>query len=152
MAGIVRYGTYVPFFRLTRAAIGGGRGERAAASYDEDSVSMAVEASRDALAAMPDGHSIDRLIFATTSPPYVEKLDAATVHAALDLPKAVEAVDVGGSSRAGLSSLLLALDLGEAGRTSLVASADVVVGAPSGPRESGGPAGVAKREAGAPRE
>ena len=49
MSGIVRYGTYIPYSRLTREALGGGRGERAAASYDEDSVSMAVEAGRDAL-------------------------------------------------------------------------------------------------------
>ena len=49
MAGIVRYGSYLPFFRLQRAVIGTGRGERAVASYDEDSVSMAVEAAREAL-------------------------------------------------------------------------------------------------------
>ncbi len=50
MSGIVRYGSYIPYFRLQRAALGdGGRGERAVASYDEDSVSMAVEAARDAL-------------------------------------------------------------------------------------------------------
>ena len=34
MAGIVRYGSYVPYFRLTRAAIGAGKGERAVASFD----------------------------------------------------------------------------------------------------------------------
>ncbi len=45
MAGIVRYGSYVPYFRLSRAAIGAGKGERAVASYDEDTVSMAVEAA-----------------------------------------------------------------------------------------------------------
>ena len=49
MAGIVRYGSYVPYFRVQRAAFGAGKGERAVASYDEDSVSMAVEAARDAV-------------------------------------------------------------------------------------------------------
>ena len=34
MAGIVRYGTYIPYFRITRAALGGGKGERAVAGYD----------------------------------------------------------------------------------------------------------------------
>ena len=64
VAGIVRYGSYVPYFRLKRDAIGAGRGERAVASYDEDSVSMAVEAGRE---AVRDGPEIDVLLFATTS-------------------------------------------------------------------------------------
>ena len=76
MAGITRYGSYVPYFRLQRAAIGAGKGERAVASYDEDSVSMAVEAARDAVRG---GADVDTLLFATTSPPYAEKLNAATV-------------------------------------------------------------------------
>jgi len=33
--------------------------------------------------------TIDTLVFATTSPPYAEKLNAATVQAALDLPEQV---------------------------------------------------------------
>src|SRR5437867_2907195 len=55
MAGIVSYGSYVPYRRLKRAAISqvlgvpAGKGERAVASFDEDSVSMAVEAVRDAM-------------------------------------------------------------------------------------------------------
>lgn len=52
MSGILSYGAYVPYYRLTRKAIGGGRGERAVASYDEDAVSMAVEASREASRAL----------------------------------------------------------------------------------------------------
>ena len=53
--GIISYGSYVPYRRLKRAAIAqvlgipAGKGERAVASFDEDSVSMAVEAARDAL-------------------------------------------------------------------------------------------------------
>lgn len=135
MAGIVRYGSYVPYFRLTRQAIGGGRGERAAASYDEDSASMAVEASRDAL---HDGPEPDQLFFSTISPPYAEKLNAATLQAALNLPKSIAAADLGGSTRAGLASLLLGFDLAAAGRTPLVAVSDLSVGAPGGGRESGG--------------
>ena len=138
MSGIVRYGSYVPFFRIQRSAMGGGRGERAAASYDEDSASMAVEASREALRELPDGAAVDTVVFASTSPPYSEKLNAATLQAATNLPKAVAALDFGGSSRAGLSALLAGLDMATAGRTVLVAASDVIVGAPSGPRESGG--------------
>ncbi len=136
MAGIHRYGSYIPYFRLQRSAIGSGRGERAAASYDEDAVSMAVEAGREALHA--EDAPPDTLIFATTSPPYGEKLNAATVHAALGLPETTRTLELGGSTRMGLGALLLGADLAEAGGRALVCSGDVVVGAPSGPRESRG--------------
>ncbi len=138
MSGIVRYGSYVPFNRIQRSAIGVGRGERAAASYDEDSASMAVEAAREALRELPDGAQVDTVAFASTSAPYTEKLNAATVQAATNLPKSVTALDLGGSTRSGLSALLVGIDMATAGRTVLVAASDVVVGAPSGPRESGG--------------
>src|SRR5438094_5047484 len=95
LAGIVRYGSYVPYFRLQRAAIGAGRGERAVASYDEDSVSMAVEAARDAVRG---GVTVNAVLFATTSPAYGEKLDTATIQAALDLPEHVLSLQLGGST------------------------------------------------------
>jgi 3-hydroxy-3-methylglutaryl CoA synthase len=139
VAGILRYGSYVPFLRLTRAAIGAGKGERAVASYDEDSVSMAVEAARDAVRG---GIALDAVLFATLSPPYAEKLNAATIQAALDLPQ-VSSVSWA-ARRMGLGALLLGLDLASAGRRALVCAGDVVVGAPGGSRESqGGDAAVA---------
>ena len=135
MAGIVRYGSYIPYFRLHRAAMGAGKGERAVASYDEDSVSMAVEAARDAVR----GESgLDAVLFATTSPAYAEKLDTATIQAALDLPETVSSIALGGSSRMGLAALLLGLDLAAAGRRALVCAGDVIVGAPGGARERDG--------------
>jgi hydroxymethylglutaryl-CoA synthase len=141
VAGILRYGSYVPYFRLTRAAIGAGKGERAVASYDEDSVSMAVEAARDAVRG---GVALDTILFATLSPPYAEKLNTATIQAALDLPQEVSSAELGGSSRMGLGALLLGLDIASAGRRTLVCAGDVVVGAPGGARESqGGDAAVA---------
>lgn len=133
MAGIVRYGSYVPFFRLARKAIGAGKGERAIASFDEDAVSMAVEAAREAMHGAP---SVDALLFATTSPPYAEKLNGATVHAALQLPGKVRTLDLGTSSRMGLGALLAGLDVAAAGKRALVAAGDVVVGAPGGGRET----------------
>ena len=129
MAGIVRYGSYVPYHRLTRAAIGAGKGERAVASYDEDAVSMAVEAARDAVRG---GVAVDTLMFATLSPAYAEKLDAATIQAALDLPEAIASLQLTGTSRMGLTALLTGLDLAAAGRRALVCASDLVVGAPGG--------------------
>ena len=133
MTGITHYGSYVPYYRLQRAAIGTGRGERAVASYDEDAVSMAVEAAREALR---NGPCVDTLVFATTSPPYAEKLNAATLQAALALDEQIQTLELGASSRMGLGALLVGLDLAAAGRRALVAVGDVVVGAPGGPRES----------------
>jgi len=135
LPGIVRYGAYVPFFRLPRTALGAGKGERAVASYDEDSVSMAVEAAREAL---PSGQEIHGVLLATTSPPYAEKLNASTLHAALNLPSGIWAADLGASTRAGMVGLLLAADIAPSGRRTLVCASDVVVGAPEGARERGG--------------
>ena len=145
MAGIVRYGSYIPYFRLDRKAIGGA-GERAIASYDENSVSMAVEAAREALdgAVTHDGKGqhvrlpVDRIILGTTTPGYAEKLDAATMHAALDLPRGVGGAVMGGSTRVGATALQMGFDLAAAGRRPLVVLSDVTLGAPGGTRESSG--------------
>lgn len=143
MAGIVRYGSYVPYFRVARSAMGGGRGERAVASYDEDSVSLAVEAAREALRGGGAG-AIDTLVLATTSPPYAEKLNAATAQAALDLPESIRSLELGGSSRMGAAALALGCDIVAAGGRALVCAGDVVIGAPGGAREAGsGDVGVA---------
>src|SRR5436189_68666 len=84
------------------AALGipAGKGERAVASFDEDSVSMAVEATRDALRAA-GSPPINTLLFATTTPPYAEKLNAAMIGAAARLPLEMRAADLTGSTRAG---------------------------------------------------
>ena len=50
------------------------------------------------------------LLFATTSPPYAEKLNAATIQAALDLPEA-SARSSSAAPRAWAGALLLGLDL-----------------------------------------
>ncbi len=142
MAGITRWGSYVPFYRVERKVFAGGKGERAVASYDEDAVSLAVEAGREALrgAASPP----DTVVFATTHPAYAEKIDAATVQGALALPGSVRSLQLGGTSRAGVSALLLGADLAAAGSRALVLAGDTVTGAPSGARERmGGDAGAA---------
>src|SRR6266404_1369529 len=148
MIGIVSYGSYVPFRRLKRAAIAqtlgipAGKGERAVASFDEDSVSMAVEAARDALRAAPDA-AIGTLLFATTTPPYAEKLNAAIVGAAARLPLEIRAADLTGSVRAGLSALLQAADAARGGTPALVAMGDCRLAAPEGKSEQTGGDGAA---------
>jgi hydroxymethylglutaryl-CoA synthase len=149
MHGIVSFGTYVPFHRIARKTIaqalgtGGGKGERAVASYDEDAVTMAVEAARDCLRGR-DLAAVRALYFATTDPPYIEKLNAATVHAALDLPSSVRSLDLACSLRAGLGSMLAASEAAAAGGTALAAMGDIRIGAPEGSAElAGGDAAAA---------
>lgn len=141
MVGIVSYGAYVPYRRLKRAAIAqvlgvpADKGERAVASFDEDSVSMAVEAGRDALRAAP-GATIDTLLFASTTPAYADKLNAALVGAALRLPSALRAVDLTGSVRAGVGALLQGVDAVQGGaRHALVAVGDARLAAPEAKAE-----------------
>src|SRR5229473_3036511 len=141
MAGIVSYGSYVPYRRLKRSAIAAvlgtpaGKGERAIASFDEDSVSMAVEAARDALKAAPPG-DVQALIFATTTPPYAEKLSAAVIGAAAQLPAEIRASDMTGSVRAGMSAILQGADAVSGGaKRALVAIGDCRLAAPEGKAE-----------------
>src|ERR1700687_281675 len=141
MAGIVSYGSYVPYRRLKRSAIAavlgtpGGKGERAIASFDEDSVSMAVEAVRDALKAAPPG-DVQALIFATTTPPYAEKLSAAVIGAAAMLSAEIRASDMTASFRAGMSALLHGADeIAGGAERALVAIGDCRLAAPEGKAE-----------------
>jgi len=141
MVGIESYGTYVPRFRLERAAIasalGGpaGKGSRAVASYDEDSLSLAVEAARQ---VVDEATQVDGVLFVTATPPYLDKTNATTLHAALGIRSAAFAYDVLGSVRSGIGALRSAIDGAHQGRRTLVASADVRTGLPGSTDESQG--------------
>jgi len=57
MAGIVSFGAHIPKYCLSRELLrqvwgGGGKGEKAIANFDEDSLTMAVEAGRDCIKGM----------------------------------------------------------------------------------------------------
>jgi hydroxymethylglutaryl-CoA synthase len=120
MAGILNYGAYVPRMRLQRSAIYGAnqwfapglkglaRGQRAIANWDEDSITMAVEAARDCLDGTERG-TIGTIMLASTTLPYIDRQNAGIVKEALNLPDAIAALDVGGSQRAGTSMLAQAL-------------------------------------------
>ncbi len=139
MAGVVSYGAYIPFHRIGREefqrAWGGFAmpGERAVANFDEDSITMAVEAAIDCLTGI-DRSRIDALFLASTTLPYKEKLGAAIIAAALDLPAEVRTADFAGSLRVGTSALGCALDAIKAGSAKrvLVVVADTRMGAPAG--------------------
>ncbi|MFZ0664691.1 MAG: OB-fold domain-containing protein [Acidimicrobiales bacterium] len=114
MRGIQSYSAYIPYRRLERkdiaAFFGGapGRGQRAVASFDEDTTTMGFEAARLALRTSGGG-SPDALWFATAEPAYLEKTNAASIHAALRLDPAVSALDLNGAVRSGAGGLAAAL-------------------------------------------
>src|SRR3954465_11751781 len=110
MHGLLAYGTYVPFYRLDRAAIAqalgvsAGKGTRAGASFDEDSTSMGVEGARGAL-RQGQGVSPAAVYFATCDPGYLDKTNATAIHAALNLPASAGAYDMLGAVRSGAGAL-----------------------------------------------
>ena len=145
MRGIVSWGAYLPYWRLDRSQIaafvgqGGGSGTRTVASFDEDPVTLGVEAGRNALAGA--AASPDQLLFATTNPAYADKTNGTIVHAALRLPATTAVFDLGLSPRSAVGGLLLAA---RGSGTSLVVSADVRTGLPGSVDESAaGDAGAA---------
>ena len=114
MACIRSTGAYIPFYRLNREEIGRAwgnaqRGEKAVVNYDEDSITMAVEAGMDCLAGF-SGKDIDTLYFASTTSPYREKQAATLIANALDLPRTITTADFSGSLRAGTNALKAAVD------------------------------------------
>ncbi len=113
MRGVISAAGYVPYRRLDRSEIaaffgsGGGTGTRAVASYDEDTTTMGQTAADAALRTTPV--EPEALWFATSAPAYLEKTNAAAIHAALRLDPAVNALDFGGAIRSGIGALGAAL-------------------------------------------
>ncbi len=144
MRGVISAAGYVPHRRLDRSEIaaffgsGGGRGTRAVASYDEDTTTMGYAAAD--LALRSTDVEPQAVWFATSVPAYLEKTNAAAIHAALRLAPAVAAFDFGGAVRSGVGALRTALD---GGGPSLVVAADVRDGLPAGTDEASAGDGAA---------
>lgn len=132
--GILAFGAYLPRLRLDRQAIlaangwfnpglkGLAKGERAIANWDEDAITLAVEAARDALGAS-DRKALRALHFASTSFPFDDRQNSGVIAQALNLSADLASLDLGGSLRAGSSALASAL-AGQAGGPVLVVAAD----------------------------
>ncbi len=142
MVGIVSYGAYIPMLRMSRDVLGqvwgksAGRGEKAIANVDEDSITMAVEAVVDSLTGM-DRQKVDAIYFASVSAPYREKQSASIVKAAADLRDDIDSADFGNSIRSGTNALNAALNAVKAGaaKTVAVVASDSRVPAPASDME-----------------
>jgi 3-hydroxy-3-methylglutaryl CoA synthase len=130
--GIKSFGAYVPARRISRAAIASAhswsfpptasaaKGERSLCSWDEDAITMAIEAARDCLGGTRA--TVTALDLASTTAPYSDLQNAVIASCALRLGKSVSCTDHGGSTRAGLSALSRACASGEGDR--LVVASD----------------------------
>jgi hydroxymethylglutaryl-CoA synthase len=132
MLGIISYGVYVPLWRLQRSAIRDSfRGEKAIAGFDEDAITMATAAAADCCQDI-ERKSIDGLIFASTTSPYIEKQAASILAKALDLRRDVFTTDILACLRGATIALRIASDMVKAGSAKrvLVTAADCRIGAP----------------------
>ncbi len=104
---------YLPLLRFDRsvarselrwAGMGGARGHRAVAGWDEDALTLAIEASR-----LVSPESAGRVTVASTSSPFTDRSMAGLLVDALTLDPALPVTDVGLSRRAATSALIRAL-------------------------------------------
>jgi hydroxymethylglutaryl-CoA synthase len=136
--GITGYGAYLPYRRLDLQEVagvagGGGRkGQRTVASFDEDATTMAVEAARNALRSAGTVE-VRSLWYSTVAPPYLDRTNANTVHAALRLERTAPAYDVLGSVRSAFGALRAATS---SEGTALAVASDLRSGLPGGPDEA----------------
>ena len=135
MFGITAYGAYIPRNRLSRAAIadandwfdaslrGLAKGERSVCNWDEDTITMAVEAAQDCMSLL-DANSVGALYLASTTLPFLDRQNSVVVSQALNLGDQLRTMDVSASQRAATSALIAMLEAGGPGKGSamLVAS------------------------------
>jgi len=141
MAGICSYGGYVPRYRLNRdtivqamawmnmAIMAHAQGEKAVANFDEDPITMAVAAGIDALKGI-DRSTIEGVYFASTTMPYIERLNAGIIIPALNVKDQVRGADFSGGLKSSTTALLSALEGVGSGMLNnvLITSADCRLG------------------------
>jgi|Deesub1362A_J573_1020465.scaffolds.fasta_scaffold00104_10 3-hydroxy-3-methylglutaryl CoA synthase len=127
MGGIVSCGVYIPVWRTKRDEISKFTGfqslggEKAVSSWDEDSITMAVEASRIAVENENiNVAEIDAVLFASTTAPFRVKQSSSFIAAALDLNENIYTMDITGSFRAGVDALIAADNLIKQGKKSVL--------------------------------
>ena len=141
MIGITAYGAYIPRYRIGREVFRQAwgmpysAGERAAAYYDEDSLTMAHAAAMDCLGTT--GLTPDVLYLASTTLPYKEKQLSSLLAAVMNSGRTVRTADFTDSLRSGTAAIGAALDAvkGGSARNVLVATADCRMGLPASARE-----------------
>jgi 3-hydroxy-3-methylglutaryl CoA synthase len=133
LVGIKEFGAYLPRRRLQRSVMAEAnswfdkslkslsKGERTMCNWDEDSITMGVEAAQD-LENLPN--KTRAIILASTTLPFAVRQNAGIVAEALNFSEDIRTMDVAGSLRAATTSLVTALDIASAqnGDVLLIAS------------------------------
>ena len=139
--GIAGYGSYIPMYRLpgteiSRVWSGSGRGpirEKAVAGLDEDTVTISLEAARNAIARSEVPPEALRAIWiGSESPPYAVKPSSTIVAEALGATPYLLAADFEFACKAGTEALQAALGLvgSGMGEFALAIGADTAQGRP----------------------
>ncbi|MBI2334674.1 hydroxymethylglutaryl-CoA synthase [Candidatus Daviesbacteria bacterium] len=147
MIGIVSYGTYIPKFRIkpSQIALAWGRDvfeiekslgimEKAVASYDEDAITLAIEAgSRALMAGRIDPRYIGGITIGSESHPYAVKPSSTTVAEVLGLSTDYLAADLEFACKAGTAGVQLLSGLVAQGKSQycLAIGSDVAQSKPS---------------------
>ena len=107
----------LPAYRISREEVatawGGAQTARSRScdAFDEDPITMAADAAWQCLRRSASGaEDSARLYFASTSAPYLERLNGSIVAAMCDLDASAFVADFGDSLRAGTSALFAAAD------------------------------------------
>jgi 3-hydroxy-3-methylglutaryl CoA synthase/NAD(P)-dependent dehydrogenase (short-subunit alcohol dehydrogenase family)/putative sterol carrier protein len=91
------------------------QGERSMCNWDEDAITMAVEASRDCLRGL-DKSNLDALYLASTTLPFADRQNAGIVSAALNLKNDMLTADHTASQKAATTALITALESIQSGQ------------------------------------
>lgn len=133
--GILSFGAYLPRARLSRQAIFEAnawfnpglrdlaKGERCMANWDEDTVTMSVEAARDCLNGV-ERSEIGGLYMASTSYPFLDRQNSGVVASALNLESGIQTLDFASSQRAGTSALRVAMKTASGSKPVIVTAAE----------------------------
>ncbi|WP_321393866.1 3-oxoacyl-[acyl-carrier-protein] synthase III C-terminal domain-containing protein [Emcibacter sp.] len=141
--GITSIAAYLPRLRLARKAIADankwanpalvsqGKGHRTSCTPDEDSLTMAVEASRTCLSGAK-GFEATTVHFASTTSPFKDRANSVLLSEAVAMPSDIRCADFSGFLGAGVTALIDALCND---RPTLIAAADKRAAKPGSPLE-----------------
>ena len=117
--GISGYGAYIPKLRIKKedyakawgSFSAAGVAEKSVMGFDEDVLTAAAKVTKRSLESVPTApEKITRFAFASTSPPYVEKLLSGTVIYSVGIPNTTYSSDHTTSTRAGTEAIIASFE------------------------------------------
>jgi hydroxymethylglutaryl-CoA synthase len=144
LGSILGCGTHVPRLRLLHAVIAEAmawanppgraatrRGARAICNWDEDALTLAVQAGRSCLSTLRE--LPDAVTLCSTTAPFADRDDAVLLSTALGLPESVDTLNIAASLRAGTRGVITAT--GQSDRRTLVIAGEARVTRAGSPEE-----------------